>query len=185
MSAITLGGSPHAALLLHLPVGKKGIGIETGVSYTVKGFTNADTLWDDDRGGYWAYRLRSHLGYLAFPLVLTYRYSADKNHVFFAGAGMVYGFMVNGRMKGRFHIYRGEDLQQESEIDVPVEARLMPAGDGTGPQTYLFDAGLKLQLTYVWRGRWGIRLFHEHSLYSYHTPGSTKSKQSCAIPAWR
>ncbi len=36
---------------------------------------------------------------------------------------MVYGFMVNGRMKGRFHIYRGEDLQQESEIDVPVEAR--------------------------------------------------------------
>ncbi len=56
MSAITPGGSPHAALLLHLPVGKKGIGIETGVSYTVKGFTNADTLWDDDRGGYWAYR---------------------------------------------------------------------------------------------------------------------------------
>ena len=184
----------HAAVLLHMPVGKRGLGIETGCSYTVKGFMNKDTLRDEHLDGYWAYEIRNHLGYLGFPLMLTYRHDIGKNHTLSAGAGMLYGFVIHGKTHGVFHIYRKGSMQDESEFTLPIEPKLVPAGDGSGSQTYLFDAGLKLQLSYIWRGRWSIRLFHEHSLYSYHAPGSSKSETklrytgialSCGFPRLR
>lgn len=167
---------PHVALLLYMPVGKKGIGIETGCSYTMKGFTNQDTLGDEDGNGYIAYRIRSRLGYLGFPLMLTYSYPISSRHSLYAGAGMIYSFMIRGETQGIFHIVRRDRVSDENEFTLPVTPKLMPAGDGSGSPVYLFDAGFKLQLSYVWRGRFGVRIFQEHSLYSYHTPGSAKSE---------
>lgn len=170
----TLG--PHLTLLLHMPVGKRGIGIETGCSYTLKGFTNQDTLKDEDENGYMAYRIRSRLGYLGFPLMLTYSYRINSKHRLWAGAGMVYSFMIRGKTQGTYHIVRKDRISDKNEFTLPVTPKLMPAGDGSGSPVYLFDAGFKLQLSYVYQGRFGLRLFREQSLYSYHTPGSAQSE---------
>lgn len=184
---------PGGALLLHIPVWKN-IGIETGCSYTIKGFINKDTLWDEDRDGFWAYRIGNKLGYLGFPLMLTYRINAGKNHTFCIGAGMIYGFMIHGTTRGKFDIYLGDQLIDESEFTTPVQATLMPSSDNSNSKIYLFDTGLKLQCSYIWRGRYGIRLFHEQSLYSYHPSGSSKSETrlrytgialSCGFPRLR
>jgi hypothetical protein len=166
---------PSFAVLLNIPVWKN-IGVETGCSYTVKGFINKDTLWDEDRDGFWAYRIGNRLSYLAFPLMFTYRFNAGNNHTFYAGAGMVYGFMIHGTTQGKFDIYLGDRLIDESEFTTPVQATLMPSSDNSNTKIYLFDTGLKLQCSYVWRGRFGIRLFHEQSLYSYHPSGASKSE---------
>ncbi len=166
---------PHIALLLDIPVAKH-IGIEMGISYTIKGFVNKDTLWDDDLEGYWTYRIGNQLGYLGFPLVLTYRFDIGRHHALYAGAGMIYGFMIHGKTKGEWHIYRRGRFLDEGEFTLPVEPRLMPSNDNNGSQVYIFDTGFKLQCTYIWRERLGIRLFHEQSLYSYHTPGVSQSE---------
>ncbi|PSK89836.1 outer membrane beta-barrel protein [Taibaiella chishuiensis] len=162
--------TPNAAVLLHIPVGKH-IGIETGLSYTVKGLINDDTLFNDHAGWGLRFRLRKKLDYLGIPLMLTWRVKAGKQHDLFIGGGMVYSFMLRGVTKGYNWIFSPNGLS-ESGWDEPIQPVLIPDRDLKISQEYFFDAGLKLQLSYVWRGRYGIRLFHEQSLYSYHTPGS-------------
>lgn len=160
----------HVAALLHIPVSKR-IGVETGVSYTEKGLVNQDTLRDADYPRYAvAYRLRSKMGYLGFPLVLTYRMPLAQQHTLLLGVGMTYNFMIHGNTKGWMRSLRDGQADGKQEVTLPVKPRLMPATDDNGSPFYLFDVAVKLQVSYVWRGRYGVRLFHEHSLYSYHIP---------------
>lgn len=158
--------TPHAAVLLYIPVGKH-LGIETGLSYTVKGLINEDTIFNDKDG--WGIRFRRKQDYLGIPLLLSWHVKAGREHDLFIGGGMVYSFMLRGVIQGHNWIFSPANIT-EQDFEEPVNPVLIPSHDNLASQEYLFDAGLKLQLSYVWRGRYGIRMFHEHSLYSYHTP---------------
>ncbi len=160
--------TPNAAVLLYIPLGKH-IGIETGLSYAVKGLINEDTIFNDKDGRGIRFRFRRKQDYLGIPLLLSWRVKAGKEHDLFIGGGMVYSFMLRGVIQGHNWIFSPTNITEQG-FEEPVNPVLIPSRDNLVSQEYLFDAGLKLQLSYIWRGRYGIRVFHEHSLYSYHTP---------------
>jgi hypothetical protein len=142
----------------------KNIFIETGPGYRRKGFKGFSQLINDDQTD--QYRTQSRYDYLSIPLTLNGTVFRTKHSRVDAGGGMVYGFMLQG----------GSELHHDSYInghlvgayDYSYHPRIgLVQSRRKDIDLYLFDTGLRFQVSYLYRNRWLLQLFHEHSLYSF------------------
>jgi hypothetical protein len=138
--------------------------IETGIGYRRKGFNGFSQLINDDQDD--QYHIRARYDYLGIPLTVAGTVLQSRKSRLWIGGGMVYSFMlrggsevhhesfIDGKLAGAYdYVYRpriGLTQSRRKEIDL-----------------FVFDTGLKFQLGYLYRNRWLLQAFHEHSLYSF------------------
>jgi len=155
-------GNASASLLV--PFSSKLI-LETGLEYAQKGFkTNMHIADADDPERSIHYTATTKRNYLNIPLVVSFRVWHAPKHQMFIGGGMNFGFLMNASTEETFDYYHRNVFTGTSSVYYSARIGLVQSYDKNGYDKidmYLFDAGLKLQLRYVYKERYTIRLFHQ------------------------
>ncbi len=164
---------PQAGLSLMVPIGKKLL-FETGINYTRKQFRSTenkvlDAYTNHQLTVYNSYKTK--LDYMELPFTLSYILPVSKKSAFHLGLGVNYSFLLHA--SGSVYSSQVTIGNSTDEYQLPVR---VPIGliqtSSTAPGTLnIFDTGLKLQLSYVWRSKLMVRLFHEYSLYTIYLRG--------------
>ncbi|PZF73303.1 hypothetical protein DN068_09035 [Taibaiella soli] len=159
--------TPNCSVSILVPVSKK-IMLESGLEYAEKGFNSNSFAADPDNPEYISRFIgTAKRSYLNIPLVVSCQIWHTAKHQMFAGAGMNFGFLLNASVEGSWENYREGLFLGASEMQYSERIGLMQSYDKNGYDKidlYLFDAGLKLQVRYVYNNRYTVRLFHQLGL---------------------
>jgi len=138
--------------------------METGIGYRRKGFKGFSSVVNDDQED--QYHTQARYDYIGIPLTIAGTIKQTRNGRLWIGGGMVYSFMMRG----------GTDIHHDSYIDGALRGSYdysfrprigLVQSKRKEIDLFLFDTGLKFQIGYLYRKRWLLQVFHEHSLYSF------------------
>lgn len=148
---------------LMIPVSEK-IFAEAGIGYRRKGFNSFSQVTNDDQND--QYHGRARYDYIGIPLTIAGTIKQTRNGRLWIGGGMVYGFMLRGRTDIHHNSYIDGVLRGSYDYSFRPRIGLVQSRRKE-IELFAFDTGLKLQAVYIYRKRWLLQLFHEHSLYSF------------------
>lgn len=148
---------------LMIPVSDK-IFVETGIGYRRKGFKGYSVLVSDDQSDH--FHTHARYDYLSIPLAVAYTIRKTQKSRLWIGGGMNYSFLLQGRTDIHQDSYHNDWLMGSYDYSFKPRIGLVQS-KRKEIALFLFDAGLKLQVGYLYRNRWLLQVFHEHSLYSF------------------
>lgn len=161
--------TPNAGISALIPFSSR-LSLEPGLIYSRKGFRGIDefTVYYTNHTRQILFDTRYTLHYLSIPIQLNYTLLQQRNHTLLLGGGMNYAFLLSG---GNDYFTRQSaqgDVYEDWFRGNKVFKGLMQTKNTYEGTMSVFDAGIRLQLSYVFRSRFVLRLFHEQSLYSVY-----------------
>ncbi|WP_118974908.1 outer membrane beta-barrel protein [Taibaiella koreensis] len=161
--------TPTAGLSVLIPLSQR-LTLEPGLLYSRKGFRGIDEFVVHD-GNYTSQVLfdtHYQLNYLTLPIQLNYTLLQCGQHKLLLGGGMNYAILLNGS-NDYFtrQVWRGAAYEGWFRNNQVFKGLMQTKNTYEGTMS-IFDAGLRLQVSYIFRSRLMLRVFHEQSLYSVY-----------------
>ena len=156
--------TPHLSSIMSVPLSGK-ITLETGGLYAIKGFNNRIIHFSDNEKVILNSKSRFH--YISIPIVINYNFYKSNNAKIWLGAGMSYGFFIGGTEKAKVSKYENGHLMSSLEQTKPVTGTLSNSTflkDQGGKRVQLLDVMFRAQMNYVWKDKYIVGIFHDHSL---------------------
>lgn len=161
---------PAAGIAWIHPI-KGRFSIEAGVNYTRKTFRTKQNLHFivNNHTREVLFDTRHKLGYLGFPLLLSYTVLSTAHSQWNLSAGMQYSFLLQGKTDVySIQSTQGQDPDEYYFNNNKLRKALLQTKNTANGTANIFDTAIKLQLGYTWRNRIAVRMYHEQSLYSIY-----------------
>ncbi len=156
---------PNAIVYLEAPIAKR-FSIQSGIGYSFRGYNT--TEGEDYGDTKYSYDTKTRLQYLSMPLMLSFKAMEWGKSKLWIDGGMNYSIFVGGKTVHDYSNYKGDVLVERTTITYRVKGRIAPSKYGPAIDVYDVDAldvACKFQLRYIWKDRYTVSVYHEHSLY--------------------
>ncbi|MBS1774434.1 MAG: outer membrane beta-barrel protein [Bacteroidetes bacterium] len=152
------------------------VSLQAGIGYTIKGF---NTVQQQDFGNSKdIYTTKERLQYLSIPLLMSFKTFGTKNIAVYADGGMDYNFFIKGNLSYQYQTYHGEKLITDVGETYSIKGHVNSGKFSATHNSYdvnALDVAGRIQLRLVYKERYILTLYHEHSFYEMRSDPSDDS----------
>lgn len=145
--------------------------VQLGVQYNKRNihFTRTVDYGSINTGLYDVYTTNHRLHYLNFPATFNVTILQKGKHKLKVGTGMLYGFLINGKSELVEKEHKNGTLKKEPTSYNLRFKKALVQGENTSAETFnVFDAGIRVQTSYMYNKKWYTQLNFDYSLYDVY-----------------